>query len=70
MCCRREIGTDKIHVVQFHGAVIALCIEEVQQRRAAVLVGKENGVADPDGLLPLDFDGLVRDSFGELVGTR
>jgi hypothetical protein len=26
--------------------------------------------ADPDGLLPLDFDGLVRDSFGELVGTR
>jgi len=35
-----------------------------------VLVGKENGVADPDGLLPLDFDGLVRDSFGELVGTR
>lgn len=26
--------------------------------------------ADPAGLLPLDFDGLVRDSFGELVGTR
>jgi hypothetical protein len=26
--------------------------------------------ADPDGLLPLDFDGLVRDSFGELVGAR
>ena len=26
--------------------------------------------ADPDGLLPLDFDGLVRDSFGDLVGAR
>ena len=26
--------------------------------------------ADSDGQLPLDFDGLVRDSFGELVGTR
>jgi hypothetical protein len=26
--------------------------------------------ADTAGLLPLDFDGLVRDSFGELVGTR
>jgi hypothetical protein len=26
--------------------------------------------ADSSGLLPLDFDGLVRDSFGELVGSR
>ena len=26
--------------------------------------------ADADGLLPIDFDGLVRDSFGELVGVR
>jgi hypothetical protein len=26
--------------------------------------------ADSTGLLPIDFDGLVRDSFGELVGTR
>jgi hypothetical protein len=26
--------------------------------------------AGPDGLLPIDFDGLVRDSFGELVGSR
>ena len=26
--------------------------------------------AGPDGLLPIDFDGLVRDSFGELVGAR
>jgi hypothetical protein len=26
--------------------------------------------ADSAGLLPIDFDGLVRDSFGELVGTR
>jgi hypothetical protein len=26
--------------------------------------------ADTAGLLPLDFDGLVRDSFGELVGAR
>ena len=24
--------------------------------------------AGPDGALPIDFDGLVRDSFGELVG--
>jgi hypothetical protein len=26
--------------------------------------------ADADGLLPVDFDGLVRDSFGDLVGSR
>ena len=26
--------------------------------------------ADADGQLPIDFDGLVRDSFGELVGAR
>ena len=26
--------------------------------------------AGPDGLLPVDFDRLVRDSFGELVGAR
>ena len=26
--------------------------------------------ADPDGLLPLDFDRLVRDTFGDLVGAR
>jgi hypothetical protein len=26
--------------------------------------------ADADGLLPVDFDGLVRDSFGDLVGAR
>jgi len=25
--------------------------------------------AGPDGLLPVDFDGLVRDSFGDLVGV-
>jgi hypothetical protein len=25
--------------------------------------------ADPDGLLPLDFDELVRESFGDLLGT-
>jgi outer membrane biosynthesis protein TonB len=26
--------------------------------------------ADADGMLPVDFDGLVRDSFGDLVGSR
>jgi hypothetical protein len=26
--------------------------------------------ADANGLLPVDFDGLVRDSFGELMGAR
>jgi hypothetical protein len=25
--------------------------------------------AGPDGLLPLDFDALVRESFGDLLGT-
>ena len=25
--------------------------------------------ANPDGVLPVDFDALVRDSFGELVGA-
>jgi hypothetical protein len=26
--------------------------------------------AGPDGILPADFDSLVRDSFGDLVGAR
>jgi len=26
--------------------------------------------AGPDGALPIDFDGLVRDSFGALVGVQ
>jgi hypothetical protein len=26
--------------------------------------------AGPDGLLPIDFDGLVRDSFGDLLSAR
>ncbi len=26
--------------------------------------------ASPDGILPLDFDSLVRESFGELVAGR
>ncbi len=26
--------------------------------------------AGPDGTLPVDFDGLVRDAFGDLIGTR
>jgi hypothetical protein len=26
--------------------------------------------AGPDGSLPADFDGLVRDSFGELVSAQ
>jgi hypothetical protein len=26
--------------------------------------------AGPDGALPIDFDGLVRDSFGPLVGVQ
>jgi len=25
--------------------------------------------ADPDGLLPIDFDGLVRESFADLLGA-
>jgi hypothetical protein len=25
--------------------------------------------AGPDGLLPIDFDALVRESFGDLLGT-
>ena len=26
--------------------------------------------AGADGVLPVDFDGLVRESFGDLVGVR
>ena len=26
--------------------------------------------ADSDGVLPIDFDGLVRDTFGGLIGDR
>ena len=38
-------------------------------RGASFLLMYLREFADADGLLPIDFDGLVRDSFGELVGS-
>src|SRR5216684_1462797 len=39
-----------------------------EERRFLLLYLRD--FADNDGLLPVDFDGLVRESFGELVGAR
>jgi hypothetical protein len=39
-----------------------------EERRFLLLYMRD--FADNDGLLPVDFDGLVRESFGELVGAR
>lgn len=41
----------------------------VDEERAFLLMYLRD-FAGPDGELPVDFDGLVRDSFGELVGAR
>src|SRR5579863_4732375 len=46
-----QVRADKIYVIQFGGAVFALGIQEIEQRGAAVLVGKVNCVAHVHRLL-------------------
>ena len=45
-------------------------VDTVRDEERTFLLMYLREFADPDGLLPVDFDGLVRDSFGELVGAR
>jgi hypothetical protein len=42
--------------------------DEVRDEERSFLLMYLRDFAGPDGLLPVDFDGLVRDSFGDLVG--
>jgi len=44
--------------------------DEVRDEERSFLLIYLRDFAGPDGVLPIDFDGLVRDSFGELVGAR
>jgi hypothetical protein len=44
--------------------------DEVRDEERSFLLLYLRDFAGPDGLLPIDFDGLVRDSFGDLVGAR
>lgn len=44
-----------------------LDLAEDEERRFLLLYLRE--FADPNGVLPIDFDGLVRESFGGLVGA-
>jgi hypothetical protein len=44
--------------------------DEVRDEERSFLLIYLRDFAGPDGLLPIDFDGLVRDSFGDLVGAR
>jgi hypothetical protein len=44
--------------------------DAVRDEERAFLLMYLRDFAGPDGLLPLDFDALVRDSFGELVVGR
>jgi hypothetical protein len=44
--------------------------DEVRDEERSFLLMYLRDFAGPDGLLPVDFDGLVRDSFGDLVGAR
>ena len=46
-----------------------LCPPTVDEERQFLLMYLRE-FADSDGMLPIDFDNLVRDSFGELVGAR
>jgi hypothetical protein len=43
--------------------------DEVKDEERTFLLMYLREFADADGLLPVDFDGLVRDSFGDLVGA-
>jgi hypothetical protein len=43
--------------------------DEVRDEERSFLLMYLRDFAGPDGLLPIDFDGLVRDSFGDLVGA-
>lgn len=44
--------------------------DELRDEERSFLLMYLRDFAGPDGLLPIDFDGLVRDSFGDLVGAR
>jgi hypothetical protein len=44
--------------------------DEARDQERSFLLMYLRDFAGPDGLLPIDFDGLVRDSFGDLVGAR
>jgi hypothetical protein len=44
--------------------------DEARDEERSFLLIYLRDFAGPDGVLPVDFDGLVRDSFGELVGAR
>jgi hypothetical protein len=44
--------------------------DDVRDEERSFLLMYLRDFAGPDGLLPIDFDALVRDSFGELVGAR
>jgi hypothetical protein len=44
--------------------------DEARDEERSFLLMYLRDFAGPDGLLPVDFDGLVRDSFGDLVGAR
>lgn len=44
--------------------------DEMRDEERSFLLMYLREFAGPDGLLPIDFDGLVRDSFGDLVGAR
>jgi outer membrane biosynthesis protein TonB len=44
--------------------------DDVRDEERSFLLLYLRDFAGPDGLLPIDFDGLVRDSFGDLVGAR
>jgi hypothetical protein len=44
--------------------------DEARDEERSFLLIYLRDFAGPDGVLPIDFDGLVRDSFGELVGAR
>ena len=49
--CRGQIGADQIYVIQLDGTVFTFRVDKVEQRRAAVLVGKQNRVAHANRLV-------------------
>jgi hypothetical protein len=66
--CGRQVRANQVHVIQLHAAVVRLCVQVIQQRAPAVLIGKENRVAHPDR--HLQVLGFVRAQQNQIAFER
>ena len=65
---RGEIGTHQVQIIQLDAPVILLRLQEIEQRRAAVLISKRNRIANLHRLLQVGL--LVRAQQAEIAVQR